>query len=126
MPVAVKKDLLAWAYKHEKGWAYIELVTGKHGWVPLSIIKTGAARVDRDKIPMVIPNTDTSSVNLPPQSTLPDCLMKTLDDLWKTIAASKEELLQPIIHTDTKQIEKDIFGPHSSRFAAAFYACLLP
>lgn len=125
--MAVKKDSLGWAYKHKNNWAYIELaLEGKAGWVPLSMIQVGAARVDKDKIPMVIPNTDTSSINLPPQSTQANCLMKTLEDLWKTIAATKDELLEPIKHTDVSKVEKLIFGPHSDLFAPAFYACLLP
>lgn len=125
--MAVKKDSLGWAYKHQNNWAYIELaLEGKVGWVPLSIIQTGVAKVDKDKIPMVIPDTDTSSINLPPQSTLANCLMRTLEDLWKTIAASKDALLDPIRHTDTNTVEQALFGSHSNLFAPAFYACLLP
>ncbi|KAG6365207.1 hypothetical protein INS49_006815 [Diaporthe citri] len=56
---------------------------------------------------------------------MPNCLMRTLEDLWKTIAASKNALLEPIKHTDINTVEQAIFGPHSSLFAPAFYACLL-
>ncbi|KAI7773907.1 hypothetical protein LA080_009675 [Diaporthe eres] len=123
-----KKDSLGWAYKHQKTWAYIELaLEGKAGWVPLSIIQAGAAKVDKDKIPMVIPTTSSAAVaNLPLQPALQNLLQTTLSELWRAISASKEAILEPIQYTDVTSVEQTVFGPHAHLFARAFYACLVP
>lgn len=125
--IPVKKDSLGWAYKHSQGFAYVELVPkGTTGWIPVAVIQTGAAKVDKDKIPMVIPATDSGITNLPPESKMPNCLQRTLEDLWKTIAASQDALLEPIKHTDINSVKQALFGPHTSLFGPAFYGCLLP